>query len=142
MKSTTIDLSWLCLVAVMVLMIPVIYFGTLSRLKYAKRIHDAQARSAFADMNAPENASRFRRFAFLALIGSLGMIISIVMLIQGWIRIPIPFGVFITAFVVFGIIASVAGIFNEERLTAGLTHLRSSFALGSLSFWQVKLFCS
>jgi hypothetical protein len=120
MESTAIDLSWLCLVAVMVLMIPVIYFGTLSRLKYAKRIRDAQARSAFVDMNTPENASRFRRFAFLALIGSLGMIISILMLVQRWVRIPVPFGVLIAAFFVFGIIASVAGFLMKREINRRL----------------------
>jgi hypothetical protein len=38
MDTTTTDLSWLCLVGVIVLMIPVIYYGTRSRLKYARKL--------------------------------------------------------------------------------------------------------
>ena len=105
-------------------MIPVIYYGTRSRLRYARRIREAQAKGAFADMNTPENKSRFRRFAFLALIGVtflaligvIGVIISIVMLIQPWIRIPLPFSVFIVAFIVFGIMASVGGFLMQREI--------------------------
>ena len=32
------DLSWLCIVAVMLIMIPVIYYGVTSRLKHGKQI--------------------------------------------------------------------------------------------------------
>jgi hypothetical protein len=110
------DLSWLCFVAIMLIMIPAIYYGTRSRLRYARRIREAQAKGAFADMNTPENQYRFRRFAFLALIGVIGLIISIVMLIQPWIRIPLPFSVFIVAFVVFGIMASVGGFLMQREI--------------------------
>lgn len=44
MEPTTIDLSWLCLVGVTVVMIPVIYYGTRSRLKYAKRLLNAESK--------------------------------------------------------------------------------------------------
>jgi hypothetical protein len=36
--KTTVDLSWLCPVAIMVLMIPIIYYRTRSRMKYAKQL--------------------------------------------------------------------------------------------------------
>lgn len=38
MEETAIDLSWLCIVGVIVVMVPVIYYGTRSRLKYAKQL--------------------------------------------------------------------------------------------------------
>ena len=38
METTTTDLSWLCLVGAIILMIPIIYYGTRSRLKYAKQL--------------------------------------------------------------------------------------------------------
>ena len=56
-------------------------FGTRSRLNYAKRLLDAQARGAFKDMNTPQNTFRYRCLAFLALFGVLGMILSIASLI-------------------------------------------------------------
>ncbi len=36
--TNPINLSWLCLIAVIALMIPVIYYGMRSRLKYAKQL--------------------------------------------------------------------------------------------------------
>jgi len=38
METTTVDLSWLCPIAIMVVMIPVIYYSTRSRMKYAKQL--------------------------------------------------------------------------------------------------------
>jgi hypothetical protein len=38
MRPTTIDLSWLCIVVVVIVMIPVIYYGTRSKWKYAKQL--------------------------------------------------------------------------------------------------------
>lgn len=38
METNTVDLSWLCLVAIIILMIPVIYYGATSRLKYGKQL--------------------------------------------------------------------------------------------------------
>lgn len=110
------DLSWLCFVVLMLIVIPVIYYGSRSRLRYARRIREAQGRGAFGDMNTPENKSRFRRFASLALMGTLGMVLSIVMLVQPWMRIPIPFGVIIAVFVVFGIMASVGGFLMQREI--------------------------
>lgn len=110
------DQSWLCFIPVMLIMIPVIYYGTRSRLRYARRIREAQARGAFADMNTPENKSRFRRFALLALMGTLGIALSIVILLQPWIRLPVPFGVIIAVFIVFGIMASVGGFLMQREI--------------------------
>jgi hypothetical protein len=38
METSTVDLSWLCIIVIIVLMIPVVYYGTQSRLKYAKQL--------------------------------------------------------------------------------------------------------
>ena len=54
METNTIDLSWLCFVIPMGIVLVVTIFGTRSRLRYAKRIMDAQNRSAFDDMNTPK----------------------------------------------------------------------------------------
>lgn len=116
MQSTTIDLSWLCFVILVGIVIVAAVFGTRSRLRYARRIREAQARGAFADMNTPENRSRIRRFALLALTGTLSIVFSIVMLLQPWIRIPVPFGVIIVVFVIFAIMASVGGFLMQREI--------------------------
>ena len=110
------DLSWLCLVAVMVAMIPVIYYGTRARLRYARRIREAQARGAFADMNTPETKSHFRRLAILSLFGSLGMILSVVMFfIQRRNGIILP-GTTIAEMFIFGIIATIGGCLMKREV--------------------------
>src|SRR5918996_1923305 len=81
METTTSDLSWLCVVIPIGIIVLAAILGTRSRLRYARRIREAQARGAFADMNTPENKSRFRRLAALALIGLLGVILSIIILV-------------------------------------------------------------
>ena len=70
------DSTWLCFVALMLIMIPAIYYGTRSRMRYLRRIREAQARGAFEDMNTPKTKSRIRTLAFLALIGIGGTILS------------------------------------------------------------------
>jgi hypothetical protein len=96
-------------------MIVVAILGTRSRLRYARRIFDAQTKGAFTDMNSPEAKSRSRRLAFLALIGTVGTIISFVILViprLNWIPVPIVF----TAFCVFGIIAAIAGFLMQREI--------------------------
>jgi len=116
METTTIDLSWLCIVIPIGIIVVIAILGTRSRLRYARRIREAQARGAFEDMNTPKNKARFRRFASLALTGTLGLMISFVMLIQPWINHRLPFGVFIAAFVVFGIMGSVGGYLMQREI--------------------------
>jgi hypothetical protein len=71
------DLTWLCFVALILLMIPVIYYGTRSRIQYVRRIREASARGAFADMKEPKSKSRIRHLAFVALVGAIGMVVSL-----------------------------------------------------------------
>ena len=118
--ETTVDLSWLCIVIPIGIIAVAALLGTRSRLKYAQRIRDAQARGAFADINTPKNKSRFRRFAFLALIGTLGLMVSLVMLIQPWINLRVPLGAFIAAFIVFGIMGSVGGYLMQSEINRRL----------------------
>ena len=63
METTTTDLSWLCLVGVIVLMIPVIYYGTRSRMKYAKQLLSGKANSAsiWSTFLARKPQTRFRK---------------------------------------------------------------------------------
>lgn len=116
MQTTTMDLSWLWFVIPVGIVMVAAVFGTRSRLRYARRIRDAQARGAFADMNTPETSSRIRRFALLALTGVLGIVFSFVLLLQPWIRIPVPFGVIIAVFVVFGLMASLGGLLMQREV--------------------------
>lgn len=118
METTTINLSWLCLVIPTVLIIMIAVLSTRSRLRYAKRIHEAQIKGAFADLNLPEAKHKFRRLASLGLIGLSGMIISItILLIQlsGNILMPLK-GIVIITGCVFGIIASMAGILMKREV--------------------------
>ena len=46
MEATTTDLSWLCIVGVIVVMVPAIYYGTRSRLKYAKQLLSPRSKTA------------------------------------------------------------------------------------------------
>ena len=117
METTTIDLSWLCLVIPIGIIVLAAILGTRSRLHYARRIREAQARGAFAAMNTPENKSRFRRFAALALIGLLGMILSIAILVwQQASGSPGFAGITIAAAILFGIMASIAGFLMQREI--------------------------
>ena len=108
------DLTWLCFVGLMLIIIPAIYYGTRSRMRYVRRIREAQARGAFTDMNTPKTKSRVRRLALLALMGIAGTLLSTTMLIQQWIRIPLGF--VLAAIIVFAIIASVAGFLMRREI--------------------------
>ena len=117
METTTIDLSWLCLVFGAVIFVGMAVLGTRSRLRYARRLREAQSRGAFADMNTPENKSRVRRLAVLALIGLLGGILSIAILVlQQASRDPRFAGITIVAAILFGIIAAIAGFLMQREI--------------------------
>jgi len=71
-------------------------------------------------MNTPENKSRFRRFAWLAFIGTLGIGLSIFMLLQPWIRLPVPIGAIAAVFIVFGIMSAVGGLLMQREINRRL----------------------
>ena len=118
MKAVPMNLSWLCIVIPIITIVVVAILGTLSKLRYASRIRDAQARDAFADLNAPENKSRFRRLAATALIGSLGMIVSIAVLVLLEMKhTGYYFGIpLIVLAILFGILASIAGFLMQREI--------------------------
>jgi hypothetical protein len=117
METTTINLSWLCLVVPIGIMIVVAVLGTRSKLQYANRIREAQARGSFADMSTPEAKSRFRRLGALALIGVVGMVLSFVIFVFQRLSGVLAFsGVTITAAVVFGIIGATAGLLMQREI--------------------------
>ena len=122
METTTINLSWLCIVIPIGIIVVVAILGTRSRLRYASRIREAQARGAFADMNTPENKSRFRRLAMIALIGLLGMIVSIAILVlQQASKAHSFYGItFVAVAIIFGIIASIAGFLMQREISRRL----------------------
>jgi hypothetical protein len=117
MQPTTINLTWLCFPVLMGIVVVVAILGTRSRLRYVRRIREAQTRGVFADMNTPEYQVRFRRFALLALFGMLGTVLSFVMIFQPWIRIPASFVVIIAVLlVVFGVMGSIGGFLMKREI--------------------------
>jgi hypothetical protein len=121
MEPITIDLSWLCIVIPIGVIVVAAILGTRSRLRYANRIREAQARGAFADLNTPENKARFRRLAVFALIGLLGMMLSIVLLV---LLLPSKFasfyGIAIALALIFGVISSIAGFLMQREINRRL----------------------
>jgi polyferredoxin len=91
--------------------------GTRSRMKYANQIREAQARGAFKDMNAPEYKSRTRRFALIALIGLLGMVLSSAVLIFQLVSKITNFsGLTVIIALLFGILSSVGGYLMKREV--------------------------
>ena len=45
------DLSWLCFVAIVLIMIPVIYYGITSRLNYAKQLFRVKPKTRFTKLD-------------------------------------------------------------------------------------------
>jgi hypothetical protein len=90
--------------------------GTRSKLRYADRLRAAQARGAFADMNEPQNKSRFRRLAILALSGILGMILSLAILVLQ-LRRPIAdyYGITLAVAILFVTIGFIAGLLMQRE---------------------------
>ena len=112
------NISWLCIVIPIIVIAVIAILGTWSKLRYASRIREAQARDGLADLSTLENKSRFRRLAAIALIGLLGMIVSIAVLI--WLQTrnaAYYFGIpLIVVAIIFGIVASVAGFLMQREI--------------------------
>lgn len=110
MVTNTIDLSWLCFVILMGIIFVTAFFGTRSRLRYAKRIMEAQKRGAFDDMNTPKQKTRFRWLASIALIGIIGAMSSLAILIlQRFGIIPISMGIVLACLGLFTVLGAIAG---------------------------------
>src|SRR5687767_10369420 len=117
METNTIDLSWLCLVIPMGIMLIAAFFGTRSRLRYAKRIMETQNRGAFNDMNTPKQKTRFRWLALLALTGVIGAMGSLIVLIlQSFGMVPISIGIVFVSLVAFGVLGAIAGYLMQREI--------------------------
>ncbi len=102
-------------------MAPGIYYGARSRMRYARRIREAQARGAFADMNTPQNKFRFRRLAILMLVGVLGMILSVTTLLLR--QVPpsdTSYGLILVVAVLFGMITTIASFLMQREINRRL----------------------
>jgi hypothetical protein len=117
METNTIDLSWLCLVVPIGIIPIAAILGTRSRLRYAKRIKEAQGGGAFDDMNTPKQITRFRWLALIALIGIVGAMGSLMMLIlQRFGMISIPAGIIFVFLGAFGILGTIAGYLMQREI--------------------------
>ena len=114
-------LTILCLSIPAGILIIAAVLGTRSRLRYADRIREAQAKGAFADMSTPKNKSRFRRLAIFALIGVLGMALSIaVLFIQIATKFSDLYGITIVIALIFAVIGAVAGLLMQREINRRL----------------------
>ena len=95
--------------------------GTRSKLRYARRIMEAQARGAFGDMNTPKQKTRFRWLALTALIGVIGAMGSLAILIlQQFSIILIPVGIVFASLSVFGVLSVIAGYMMQREINRRL----------------------
>jgi hypothetical protein len=121
MKILELLLTVLCMSIPVGILVVIAIWGTRSRLKYANRLQEALARGAFADMNTRENRPRFRRLAVFALIGLLGMILSLAILVlQLGTKFANLYGITTGLAIVFGIIASIAGFLMQREINRRL----------------------
>jgi hypothetical protein len=111
------DMSWFCLVLPILLIIPIIIWGTVSRFQYAKKIFNAKANGAFDDMSSPEMKRRKGRLLYLQLIGILGFSISFVTIL---LRIPRQSAGLVVIMVIFGLMSAVASFFLQRDINRRL----------------------
>jgi hypothetical protein len=113
----TFNLTWLIIPIFLIGFIILIAFGVRSRLRYAQRIRDAQARGAFADMNLPIYKSRFRHLAILGLIGIFGLMLSMAFILLPWVdKNDTSLRMVAGAALVFAIICTVAGLLMRREI--------------------------
>ena len=121
MNMLDLLLTVLCISIPVGILVVAAILGTRSRLKYANRIREAQARGAFADMNKAENKARFRRLALFALIGLLGMVLSIaILVVQLRSKFADFYGITVAIALLFGVTASIAGFLMQREINRRL----------------------
>ncbi|MBI5933035.1 MAG: hypothetical protein HY867_04960 [Chloroflexi bacterium] len=117
METITFDLSWLCMVIPLGIIVVAAILGTRSRLRYASQIREALARGAFKELNAPEMKSRIRRLAVVALIGAIGMCLSFAFVVLQQISgVNAFFDLIVAVGLVFGIVASITGLMMRREI--------------------------
>ena len=121
MKILNLLLTVLCISIPVGIIVVAAILGTRSRLRYAARLRDAQARGAFADMGTPENKTRFRLIAISALVGLLGMFLSMaILIVQLQSRFANLYGITVTVAILFGIVAAIAGSLMQREINRRL----------------------
>jgi len=91
--------------------------GTRSRLRYVRRIREAQNRGAFADLNTPENKFRLRRLVVIGLVAVLGMVLSTaVLIVQMATRFSNQYVIIVSAMLIFGVIGTIAGFLIQREI--------------------------
>lgn len=117
MEPTTSDIPWLCIISGIVLFSVITAFGMLSRWRYARRFWKAYARGAFAGLNTPEVKSRMHRLSVVALIGVIGMILSVVVLIvqqaSGFLRAYSDVTLIVAA--IFAVTTIIAALLRQRE---------------------------
>jgi hypothetical protein len=125
----TIDLSWLtipiclgiCLPVYVAIVAILMTLSMRSRIKYAKRIQDALARSAFDDLSSPEQSPRNLWLAFTALVGLLGVVVTFgVLILQVLGIVVLRIEVILITFGIFGSLSTMAGILMQRRINRRL----------------------
>jgi divalent metal cation (Fe/Co/Zn/Cd) transporter len=105
----------ICFVAFVGIVIILMTFSVRSRLKYAKRIKDAQARGAFDDMNTPSRRNLW--LASIALVGLLGVVATLGMFFLQLLHVvALPVEVLFIAFGVFGSMIAIAGTLMQREI--------------------------
>ena len=114
-------LTTICIAIPIGIIVIAAVLGTRAKLKYADRIRAAQARGAFDDLNSLKYRLRFRRLAVCALIGMLGMILSIIILaLQLRSKFADYYGITLVVALLFGVMASTAGLLMQREINRRL----------------------
>jgi hypothetical protein len=117
MENSTIDASWVCLALPIGIIALAAILGTRSRLRYANRIREAQARGAFPELSPAAAGWRVRSLAILAVIGVIGVLCSLVILaLAKFAGFPVPPTGILASAGVFGAIAAVAGFLMKREI--------------------------
>src|SRR5688572_17922766 len=124
METITIDLSWLCIVIPIGIIVVAAVLGTRARLRYADQLREALARGEFREMGNPENKARSRRLFYSALAGLLGLlgiigVIAVLILrlkteVAGFYEIPI------VIVLLLAVIVSILGFWMQREINRRL----------------------
>jgi ABC-type Fe3+ transport system permease subunit len=121
-------LAGFCLLMYIAIFAVIAIVTTQAKQRSARRIMQAQARGAFADLETPKNRARFRILAGVALFGVLGFTCSIgVLALQSftyYLNVRTEFSnlywVTIGVGLIFGSIGAVAGFLMEREINRRL----------------------
>jgi hypothetical protein len=105
------------LLAIIAVFAVIAIVSTQAKIQSAKRILRAQTEGAFADLETPKNKFRMRLLAIIALIGILGMALSIaVIFIQMLTQSYNYYWVAIVIGLIFGGMGPIAGFLMQREI--------------------------